>query len=224
MLYKKVSDSAPYKLIILDMDGTLLDGRTIYALAAELDFEEHLRKIITSNLQEFEKTIEIAKLLRGLSVAHFLEIFDRIPLRAGIEKVIVAAKKAGMMTVIATDSYQLAANRLAERLGIDRAFANELEVRGKEITGKIKLNNDILEPRVAGCKIHSVCKRDILHKLCDELKITPAEIVAVGDSSNDKCMIKTAGLGITFESSTEINEFADIILNDDLSKMLDYIL
>ena len=224
MLYKKGRDSAPYKLILLDMDGTLLDGRTIYALAAELDFEVYLRKIITSNLQEFEKTIEIAKLLRGLSVTRFLEVFDKIPLRAGAQKVIVAAKKAGMMTAIATDSYQLAANRLAERLGIDRAFANELEVREEEITGRIKLNNDILEPRMAGCKIHSVCKRDILHKLCDGLGITPAEIVAVGDSPNDKCMIKAAGLGVTFESSTEINEFADIILNDDLSKMLDYIL
>ena len=206
------------------MDGTLLDGRTIYALAAELDFEEHLHNIITSNLQGFEKTIEIAKLLRGLSVAGFLEVFDKIPLQVGAQKVITAAKEAGMVTVIATDSYQLASNRLAKRLGVDRTFANELEVINGEITGRIKMNNGKLEPHMDGCKIHSICKRDILHKLCDELGITPAETVAVGDSSNDKCMIEDAGLGVTFESSTEINEFADIILNDDLSKMLDYIL
>ena len=220
----KGRDNISYKLMVLDMDGTLLDGRTIYALAAELGFEEHLRNIITSNLQGFEKTIEIAKLLRGLSVARFLEISDKIPLRAGVQKVIVATKKAGMVTVIATDSYQLAANRLAKRLGIDRAFANELEVKDEEITGRIKLNNYRLEPRMAGCKVHSVCKRDILHTLCDELEITPAETVAVGNASNDKCMIEDAGLGVTFESSTDINEFADLILNDDLSKMLDYIL
>ncbi len=206
------------------MDGTLLYGRTIYALAAELGFEENLRQIMLSNLQEFEKTIEIAKLLRGLSVKRFLEIFDKIPFRAGIQKVITATREAGMMTVIATDSYQLAANRLAERLGIDRAFANELEIREGEITGRIKLNNDRLEPLIAGCKIRSICKRDILHELCSELGITTAEIVAVGDSSNDKCMLEAAGLGVTFESSTEINDFADIILNDDLSEILDYIL
>ncbi len=206
------------------MDGTLLCGRTIYALAAELGFEGNLCRIIESNLQSFEKTIEIAKLLRGLSVKRFLEVFNKIPLRAGAQKVINATKAAGIMTVIATDGYQLAANRLAKRLGVDRTFANELEVREGEITGRIKLNNDRLEPHRAGCKIHSVCKRDILHKLCDELGITPAETVAVGDTSNDKCMIEDAGLGITFESSTEINEFADIILNDDLSKILDYIL
>ncbi|NYT00788.1 MAG: hypothetical protein GKB99_03575, partial [Methanocellales archaeon] len=98
----------PYKLIVLDMDGTLLYDRTIYALAAELDFEEHLHKIIKSNQQGFEKTIEIAKLLRGLSVKRFLDVFDKIPFRAGAQKVINATKAAGMMTVIATDSYQLA--------------------------------------------------------------------------------------------------------------------
>ena len=214
----------PYKLIVLDMDGTLLCDRTIYALAEELGFEENLNNIITSNLQGFEKTIEIAKLLRGLSVKRFLEVFDKIPLRAGVQKVITAAKEAGIVTVIATDGYQMAANRLAKRLGVDRTFANELELMEGEITGRIRLNNYRLEQHMAGCKIHSVCKRDILHKLCDELGITTAETVAVGDSSNDKCMIEDSGFGFAFESSTEIKEFADIILNDDLSKILDYIL
>ena len=206
------------------MDGTLIEGRTIYALASELDFEEHLQNIITSDLQGFEKTIEIGKLLRGLSVKRFLEVFDKIPLQAGAQKVNTAAKEADMMTVIATDSYQLASNRLAKRLGIDRAFSNELEVVKGKITGRIKLNNDRLEPRAADCRIHSVCKRDILHKLCDELGITPAEIVAVGNSSNDKCMIEDAGFGVAFDPSADIIECADLVLNDDLSKMLNHIL
>ncbi|MDI6902588.1 MAG: HAD-IB family phosphatase [Methanocellales archaeon] len=212
-----------YKLMVFDMDGTLLDGRTIYVLAKKLGFEERLHKIISSDLQKCEKTVEIAKLLSGLSVACFLDVFDEIPLQTGAQKVIVAARKAGMMTVIATDSYQLAANRLAKRLGIDRAFANELEFKAGKITGRIKLNNDRLEPRMAGCKVHSVCKRDILHKLCDELGIAPAESVAVGNAPNDKCMIEDAGLGVAFEAPAELNEVADLILDDDLSKMLDHL-
>ncbi len=213
-----------YKLIIFDMDGTLLSGRTIYALAEALDFEEQLHEIMRSNTQAYEKTRKIAKSLKGLSVERFLEIFDDIPLRTGAQKTIAAIKKAGMTTAIATDSYQLAANRLAKRLGIDRVFANELDIKNGMITGNIKLNNEKLEPRMAGCKIHSICKRDVLHDLCDELGIALAEGAVVGDNYIDKCMIEYAGLGIAFGASTELNEIADVVMEGDLSKMLEHII
>jgi len=56
-----------YKLIIFDMDGTLLAGRTIYVLAGALGFEGQLHDIMTSDMQKYKKTREIAGLLKGLS-------------------------------------------------------------------------------------------------------------------------------------------------------------
>jgi len=232
-----------YKLIIFDMDGTLLAGRTIYALAGALGFEGQLNEVMKSDMPKYVKTREIAKLLKGSSVERFLEIFDAIPLQNGAPKTIAAVKKAGMTTVIATDSYKLAADRLAQRLGIDRVFsyklaadrlaqrlgidrvfANELDIKDEKFTGRIRLNNQRLEPRMPGCKVHSICKRDILHNLCDELGIGLAESVAVGDGNIDRCMIEDAGLGIAFEAPPTLNEVADIMVNGNLSKMLRHIL
>lgn len=206
------------------MDGTLLAGRTIYVLAGALGFEEQLHEIMTSDVQKYKKTREIARLLKGLSVERFLEIFDGIPLQTGAKKTIIAVKKAGMTTAIATDSYQLAADRLAKRLGIDRAFANELDIKDGKATGEIKLNNQKLEPRMSSCKIHSICKRDILHNLCAGLGVSLAETAAVGDGNIDRCMIEDAGLGIAFEAQAELNEVADVVVKGDLSKILEHIL
>ncbi|UZE92206.1 MAG: HAD-IB family phosphatase [Methanosarcinales archaeon] len=213
-----------YKLIIFDMDGTLLADRTIYALAGALGFEGQLHEIIASDIQKYKKTKEIARILKGLSVERFLDIFDGIPLQIGAQKTIAAVKKAGMTTAIATDCYQLAADRLAKRLGINRAFANELNIKGGKITGEIKLNNQRLEPRMPGCKIHSICKRDILRNLCDELGVSLAESVVVGDGNIDRCMIEDAGMGIAFEAPAELNEVADVVVKGDLSKILEHIL
>jgi len=206
------------------MDGTLLAGRTIYVLAGALGFEGQLHDIMTSDMQKYKKTREIAGLLKGLSVERFLEIFDGIPLQTGAQKTIAAVKKVGMTTAIATDSYKLAADRLAQRLGIDRVFANELDIKDEKFTGRIRLNNQKLEPRMPGCKIHSICKRDILHDLCDELGVSLAESVVVGDGNIDRCMIEDAGLGIAFEAPAELNEVADVVVKGDLSKILEHIL
>jgi len=121
-------------------------------------------------------------------------------------------------------SYKLAADRLAQRLGIDRVFANELDIKDEKFTGRIRLNNQKLEPRMPGCKIHSICKRDILHDLCDELGVSLAESVVVGDGNIDRCMIEDAGLGIAFEAPAELNEVADVVVKGDLSKILEHIL
>ncbi len=204
------------------MDGTLLNGRTIFKIAEEKGFEKKLAEIIKSKMMAYKKTIEIAKLLKCIKKDEFLEIFRKIPLNKNAKYVVDELKKIGMKIAIATDSYQIAAMDLKSRLGIDYVFSNEIVIKNNHLTGDIILNNKNLTKKFEGCKIHSICKRDVLFQLCKDLKISTDEAIAVGDGKVDICMIKEAGLGIAFNAEEEVRKNADVIVNN-LIEILKYV-
>lgn len=210
-----------YKLVVFDMDNTLLNGRTIFKIAEEKGFMDKLIEIIDSKEEAYRKTIEIAKLLRCMREKEFLKIFRKIPLNKNAEYVVKELKKMGTKIAIVTDSYQIAALDLKERLGIDYVFSNELVVEDGHITGEIMLNNKMLTKKFEECKIHSICKKEVLQKLCKQLGIETKEVIAVGDSSVDICMLKEAGLGIAFNADYGVREAADASISD-LSEILKY--
>ncbi|RLF45521.1 MAG: hypothetical protein DRN29_06565 [Thermoplasmata archaeon] len=210
-----------YKLVVFDMDGTLLNGRTVFRIAEERKFRDKLAKIMDSKKEPYRKTIEIAKLLRCMTEKEFLEIFRKIPLNKNAEYVVKKLKEMEIKTAIVTDSYQIAALDLKERLGIDYAFSNELVVKDGHITGEITLNNNMLTKKFEGCKIHSICKKEVLQKLCEQLGIETKEAMAVGDGSIDICMLKEAGLGIAFNADYGVRKAADVNISD-LSEILKY--
>ena len=130
-----------FKLVIFDMDGTLLNGRTIFTFAEKKGFKNDLLKIINSDMISYKKTLKIAKFLKGINSSELLEIFREIPLQDHIKTVIKELKKKGIKTAIITNSYQFVADDLKERLDIDYAFANNLIIKNGIVTGKIMLNN-----------------------------------------------------------------------------------
>jgi len=115
-----------YKLVLFDMDGTLLDGRTINIFAEKKGFQNELINVFKSDKKFYEKTIEIAKLLKGFKKTELIKIFREIPLQKDVEKVIIELKKRKIKTAIITDSYQFVADDLRKRLGIDYIYANNL--------------------------------------------------------------------------------------------------
>ena len=204
------------------MDGTLLNGRTIFKIAEDKGFEKKLDEIMRSKMMAYKKTIEIAKLLECIKKDEFLEIFRKIPLNKNAKYVVNELKKIGMKIAIATDSYQIAAVDLKNRLGIDYVFSNEIVIKNNHLTGDITLNNKNLTKKFEGCKIYSICKRDVLFQLCKDLKISTDEAIAVGDGKVDICMIKEAGLGIAFNAEEEVRKNADIAINN-LIEILKYV-
>ena len=211
-----------FKLVIFDMDGTILKGRTIFVFAEKKGFMDELLRIINSNKKSYEKSIEIAKLLKGMSGRELLEIFRGILLWEHVETVIGELKKRDVKTAIVTNSYQFVADDLRRRLGIDYAFANNLIIDKDIVTGELILNNTDLTERFNGCKIHSICKGCVLEYLCRKLDIPREEVIAVGDSAIDICMLEKAGLGIAFNASEEVQKHADISTSD-MSVILTYI-
>ena len=211
-----------FKLVIFDMDGTLIAGRTVFVFAENKGFEDELLRIINGNKELHEKSIEIAKLLKGMNARELLEIFRNIPLQEHVENVIREIKKEGIKTAIVTDSYQFVADDLRERLDIDYAFANNLIIEKDIVTGELIVNNKDLKKRFNDCKIHSICKDHVLKCLCKKLGISESGVIAVGDGAVDICMIKSAGLGIAFNAPKEVQKHADISTSN-MSVILDYI-
>jgi len=211
-----------FKLAVFDMDGTLLKNRTIFVFADKKGFMDELLKIVNSDRISYEKSIEIAKLLKGMNAGELLDIFRGIPLQDNVETVIKKLKKRDIKTAIITNSYQFVADDLKKRLRMDYAFANNLIIEEDIVTGELIINNKDLRARSNGCKVHSICKECVMEDLAKELGITKGEVIAVGDSAIDICMIEKAGLGVAFNASEKMQKHADISISD-MSIILNYI-
>jgi phosphoserine phosphatase SerB len=211
----------PYKLILFGMDGTLLNGRTIFVFAEKKGFSDQLSTILQSTKEPYEKSTEIAKLLKGLSYQELLDIFRKIPLQEHVDIIIPSLRKNKIKIALVTDGYQRFANDLKKRLGVDYAFANILTLNNQIVTGDLLYQNQILQ-RSSNGKIYSMNKRSVLEFLCMTLDITPDEVIAVGDGLVDIDMIESAGLGIAYRATPEVQSHADIA-TDDLRVLLKYI-
>ncbi len=206
---------------MFDMDGTLIDGRSIFVFSEKKGFKDKLLRSLQSDKEPYEKSIEIAQFLHGTSSIELLEIFRKIPLHNNVEKVAQKLREKNVKTAVVTDSYQFIADDLKKRLHFDYAFANNLIIEQGIVTGKININNSNLKRCETGV-IYSICKGLVLDQLYTMLNITPAEVIAVGDGVVDIGMIKKAGLGIAYNASEQVQKNADIITND-LAVVLDYI-
>ena len=208
-----VKQKQQYKLILFDMDGTLLNGRTICVFAEKKGFTDQLSAILHSTKEPYEKSIEIAKLLQGIRYQELLDIFRKIPLQEHVETIIPLLREKQIKIALVTDGYQRFANDLKKRLGLDYTFGNRLSIENQLVTGDLLYQNKTLQ-RSSNGKIYSINKRSVLDFLCMTLDITPNEVIAIGDGPVDIDMIEAAGLGIAYRAPPDVQSHADIATDD----------
>lgn len=203
-----------YKLALFDMDGTLLQGRTIFIFAENKGFMHEIQRVLHSPLLFYQRSMEIAKALKGTDSRELLQIFRAIPLQHHVEDVINDLKHQGIATGIVTDSYQFVAEDLQKRLGMDYAFANTLIIDEGVVTGELIIHNDQLLPDSITGDVYSICKSGVMEHLCAQLGVTVGEAIAIGDGRVDASMLQKAGLGIAFNASPEVQQYADVSIAD----------
>ena len=197
------------KMIIFDMDNTILQGRFVYEAAKEFKFEKELLKILATNSESYLLTKLIAQNLKGLNIARILSLVDKIPLVSDTLEVISELKKRGYIVGIISDSYDTVAQHLKNKLGIDFAIANELEFSNSIATGEVKVPSHFIHTDESKCS-HNFCKSNVMLKLSAKYDISLGNIIAVGDSEFDICMVRFAGIGIAFCSNNFVlNNIAD---------------
>lgn len=190
------------RLIVFDMDSTLIDTEIIDEIAKEAGAEEEVRKLTKKAMEgeiSFKKALEErVKLLKGLPVEVLEKIYSRVKFTGGAKELIRSLKEAGYKVAVVSGGFSYFTDKVKEELGLDYAFGNELEIKDGKLTGRIK-----------GRIIDAEEKARIVEEIARKEGINPESIVAVGDGANDRIMIERAGLGIAFNAKDVLKDIAD---------------
>lgn len=196
------SSSKEKRLIVFDLDSTLIEAEIIDELAREAGVEREVkeltRKAMNGEMNFKDALQERVRLLKGLPVEVLERIYSRVEFTEGAKELISALKRAGYKIAVVSGSFTYFTNRIKEELGIDYAFGNELEIVDGKLTG-----------RVVGRIIDAEEKARIVEEIAKKEGIKIENVVAVGDGANDRIMIEKAGLGIAFNAKEVLKEIAD---------------
>lgn len=210
------------RLAAFDMDGTLIQGRLVFALADRFDLSGKVRAIQSSGRAGHEQTMGIAALFAGLEKKDIESAIESIPLARNCERTIEALRGRDYKIGIISDSYTIAAGYVADKLQLDFVAANELQLENGRITGKV--NMPLGWDQIGCFCMISVCKRYHLEKFARQYSVSMENTLAVGDTRSDICMIQRAGRGIAFmPKDDDIAKATGIIVHDpDLLKVLEF--
>jgi len=211
------------RLAAFDMDGTLIQGRLVYALADMFGLTDKVKAMQSGGMAGYEQTEAIASLFAGLTKKDLKAAIESMPLTKNCERTVAALRDRNYKIGIISDSYTEVVSAIAERLQLDFMAANELEMESDRITGKVKM--PLGWDRIGCfCKI-SVCKRYHLEKFARQFEIPIENTLAVGDTKSDICMIKRAGVGVAFmPKDKEVEKASQKIVQDsDLLRILEFV-
>ena len=190
------------RLVVFDMDSTIVDAEIIDELAKVAGVGEEVKKVteraMEGKISFKEALIERVKLLEGLPVEVLEKIYSEIKLTEGAKELIKSLKESGYVVAVISGGFSYFTDKLKEELGLDYAFGNELEIKNGVLTGRLK-----------GRIIDAGEKARIIEEIAKKEGINKEDIIAVGDGANDKIMVKNAGLGIAFNAKKALKEVAD---------------
>ena len=175
----------------MDVDGTLILEEVIDFLGREAGREEEISQITSRAMRgdlDFESSLrKRVSFLEGLPISVFDKVFNSIHLSPNAQEFISILQKKGILVGLVSGGFTPIVERLAKSLGIAYFSANQLEVKGGFLTGK--LVGQIISPEV---------KKETLEQWREKLKLPKERTIAIGDGANDLLMLKSAGLGIAF--------------------------
>lgn len=205
------------RLVIMDMDSTLIRQEVIDELARAAGAYEEVAKVTERAMNGeigFDESLRLrVAALEGVPTTVFAEVLERIELTPGAENLVKVLKRLGYRLAVISGGFMEVVEPLRQRLGLDYAFANRLEVKDGKLTGK-----------VVGQVVNRQRKADLLESLAQTERIALDQVIAVGDGANDLDMLSRAGLGIAFNAKRTVQDQAEYSLNQQSLDTILYLL
>jgi phosphoserine phosphatase len=194
------------RLIVLDVDSTLVRGEVIDELAARAGRAAEVARITAAAMNgelDFAESLRArVAVLAGLPAEVLDEVREHLVLTPGARTLIRTLQRLGFRCGIVSGGFTQITDPLAETLGLDFSAANTLEVVEGKLTGGL-----------VGEIVDRPGKARALARFAEQYGIPLEQTVAVGDGANDLDMLNTAGLGIAFNAKPFVREQAHTALN-----------
>ncbi|OBK26628.1 phosphoserine phosphatase SerB [Mycobacterium asiaticum] len=194
------------RLIVFDVDSTLVQGEVIEMLAARAGAQGQVAAITEAAMRgelDFAESLEQrVATLAGLPASVIDEVADQLELMPGARTTLRTLQRLGFRCGVVSGGFRRIIEPLAEELKLDFVAANDLEIVDGLLTG-----------RVAGPIVDRPGKAIALQQFAQQYGVPMEQTVAVGDGANDIDMLAAAGMGVAFNAKPALREVADASLS-----------
>ena len=205
------------RLMVSDMDSTLITVETIDEVAKEVGLKDEISLITEEAMQghldfteSFKKRLS---LLKGINNSIFEAVYsNKVELSPGAEELISYFKSNQIKTALVSGGLKFFAEKLQIKLGIENSRANDVETINQTMTGNI-----------IGNVIDAKEKAKYIGELCDQYKLKNTQVIAIGDGANDIEMMKIAGLSVAYHAKPILKQYCNIQINfGSLKSLIDF--
>jgi phosphoserine phosphatase len=203
------------KMLIADLESTIIEQECLDELAVVIDKQAVMVDITTRAMRgelDFEPALkERVAMLKGLPESALQDLYDTgITLMPGAQTLLATLRAQDVFCGLVSGGFAFFADRIAQRIGFHRFQCNDLN-----------LTDGVLDGTVVEPILGRAAKAEILTAWAQELGLTPDDVLATGDGSNDLAMLKIAGMGVAFRAKPAVAEAAQYTLQHaDLTGLL----
>ncbi|GAB7189647.1 phosphoserine phosphatase SerB [Kineococcus sp. NUM-3379] len=194
------------RLVVMDVDSTLIQQEVIELLAAHAGREEEVRAVteraMRGELDFAQSLVQRVACLAGLDIGVLQDVREAVQLTPGAERLCRTLRRLGFTLGVVSGGFLEVVGPLAASLDITHARANRLQVVGSRLTG-----------RVLGPVVDRAAKAAALRDFARAEGLPMARTVAIGDGANDLDMLGVAGLGVAFNAKPVVRAQAHTSVN-----------